>query len=628
MTSTISLPGMAAISALLVSTPLCALVMRVSRMGRSEDELYTAASLNFATEAMKLVGSLFMLLGISATGAATGAGAEEGFGSGAGGIVRSPLRSAKNWALCAIPVGLYFAQNMMAVYALGIFPSSVFIAVLNTKILFTALFSKILLSAQFNLDALLYLTLIVAGVGVVASSRESAALSADAAAAAAFAAGENEFEADGGNLAVAAPGPGSEAAALRLGLLLALCSALTSGLAGAYSQLFLQRVFATVWEANVVMGASSAALAFACCALQDSGSGAGASSLLGFGIFGGDGGNDAGGRGGGWFRNWTALTVVVAATEAGHGILSALAIKHTSSVIKAVIGASAIIVTSVIDRAVFKDELTVTAILGEIIVAGAALGYIQQQTAAATALAGKADAPPSSTPLLLAAAEASAGGAAATRVVGHSPVGMAGSAVPPRPLHLRLSSSSFVGIAPTYSVDAGDGKDVDGAASPSATAGDPPSPRITGRPSSRLVRGFVAMTGVVLVGAGTTVFNFGRYADAMRAAAGAAPSAAAARAADFAAPLMAESIEDEHRKREWGAGGNQPGVADGGAAPHEPRAGAAGTEDAVPINVVGKGSLARRKLSAEKLLQAAIENAGESPLAGSGKTLTWHVQGN
>jgi drug/metabolite transporter (DMT)-like permease len=131
---------------LLVATPGVTILSRLSRAGGAK---YDSCSVNACAEILKLlVASIVHLCSKS----------EEKLVARQTGVC-----SWRTWLLCCIPGFLYFFQNIAVLEILTILPASTYLALSNTKVLFTALGSRVLLNMRLSPDSFNYLTLLVLG---------------------------------------------------------------------------------------------------------------------------------------------------------------------------------------------------------------------------------------------------------------------------------------------------------------------------------------------------------------------------------------------------------------------------------------------------------------------------------
>jgi drug/metabolite transporter (DMT)-like permease len=142
------------------------------------------------------------------------------------------------------------------------------------------------------------------------------------------------------------------------GAVLTLFTSMSSGVAGVYTQKYLQQHFGSVWEGNIVL--STIGLVF---------------SLMYFAVKAPEDMLHP-------FEGWTPLVVLVACSQAGYGLLVAASITYNSSLLKSVTTTVSVFISLALDALLFEEAISAGTALGAAVLVFSSLGYMRHPASA------------------------------------------------------------------------------------------------------------------------------------------------------------------------------------------------------------------------------------------------------
>ena len=264
--------------------------------------------------------------------------------TGASEAPAGPLSERLPWLLAnsgkmAVPAFLYLAMNMLGFVALRRVDAGTFAVIQQSKVFFTAMWARVMLSRTLSVPKWCALTILVLGVTLIslqAQPKPACDTAAPTPAAATAAAGASAFTVP----------------QYAIGVVAVTTDSALSGYATVYFEKVLKTTVLTVWDRNLQLAFWSM-LIYCPMALY-----AHPTNPL---------------------HGWSSVTFLLALLGALGGVLVALVIKHADGLAKNLATASSIVLTTAAGHVLFHGPMTPSIILSSLVVIVA--GYTYQKVA-------------------------------------------------------------------------------------------------------------------------------------------------------------------------------------------------------------------------------------------------------
>lgn len=320
---------------LIVQNSALAIFMRMSRMRRSHSNMYYITSTAVVLcEALKLMASMWLYWRLEMPETLT-----DSEGKTSKKSMNTLLKcvwweSKENWITAlkiAIPSGLYTLQNNLQYVAMSNLPAEVYQVLIQSKIITTALVARVMLKKQLSTGQWLALAGLMVGVSGVQLSLPSITKT---------------------TIAVSSLAASKK---LLIGTSSVLVSCLTSALAGVYLEKIMKSEGGTLmWMRNIQISFISTLFALIGCISKDW-------SLI---------------ARNGFFQGYSPLVWSVIALQALGGLIVAIVVKNTNSIIKGFAASGSVVLSVLVSSLVFQEShINLGFLLGTVAVVISAFVY-------------------------------------------------------------------------------------------------------------------------------------------------------------------------------------------------------------------------------------------------------------
>eukprot|EP00041_Stephanoeca_diplocostata_P006354 m.82047 g.82047 ORF g.82047 m.82047 type:complete len:361 (-) comp16320_c1_seq15:4181-5263(-) len=276
---------------LTLQTAVFHVTLRVSRSAGAKP--YSPLAAVTYTELLKLLASIFIL-----------SWQESGFVKAIAAVLETSRENPKTLLLLTVPAILYTVQNTLVIYAISYLSAVKFSVARQIKIPVTGFFSVMLLKRELGFQKWLSIFVVTLGVAVVQLARSS----------------PDSYRMEDASESTTADSALVANDRQDLGLVFALLSCVTSGLASVWFEMLIKRDQVNLWVTNVQLASMSALVSTACVLVSS-----GVDDFYGF----------------------DRLAVLAVSFSASDGLVIALVMKYADNILKGFATSVAICFTAI-----------------------------------------------------------------------------------------------------------------------------------------------------------------------------------------------------------------------------------------------------------------------------------------